>query len=98
MQKIPKCKTKYIVPQQNYLKVIKKETSDDNTINNKCEKIPQKKLKFSVNRKFGKDITNAKKVKIQKNLIENPNKNLNIEKKVILYNIIYFYRVIIIFM
>lgn len=83
MQKIPKCKTKYIIPQPNGLKVAKKEYLADESvtiINNNAEKISKKKLKFSGNRRFGNDITNAIKIKVKKNLIENSVQNSNLEK------------------
>ena len=79
MQKIPKCKTKFIIPQPNYLKISKKEQLDDN-INNNASKISQKKLKFSIGRRFGKDITNSIKENVQNNLIEASMKSINVEK------------------
>ena len=78
MQKIPKCKTKFIIPQPNYLKISKKEQQDD-TINNGASKISQKKLKFTM-RRFGKDITNSIKENVQNNLIEASMKSINVEK------------------
>ena len=78
MQKIPKCKTKFIIPQPNYLKISKKEQQDD-TINNGASKISQKKLKFTM-RHFGKDITNSIKENVQNNLIEASMKSISIDK------------------
>ena len=83
MQKIPKCKTKFIIPQPNGLKITKKEylAEESNTINiNNAQKISQKKLKFSGNRRFGKDITNAIKINVKTNLMENSINNTNLEK------------------
>ena len=57
MNKIPKCKTKYFIPQGNHLKVASKEPNKENL----APKITQKNLKFSSNRQFGKDITNSVK-------------------------------------
>ena len=79
MQKIPKCKTKFIIPQPNYLKISKKEHNDE-TINNNASKISQKKLKFSIGRRFGKDITNSIKENVQNNLIEASMKSISIDK------------------
>ena len=78
MQKIPKCKTKFIIPQPNYLKISKKDQQDD-TINNGASKISQKKLKFTM-RHFGKDITNSIKENVQNNLIEASMKSISIDK------------------
>ena len=55
MNKIPKCKSKYYIPQGNNIKVSYKEYNKENL----APKITQKNLKFSANRQFGKDITNS---------------------------------------
>ena len=55
MNKIPKCKTKFFIPQGNNLKIASKELNNENL----ALKITQKNLKFNPNRQFGKDITNS---------------------------------------
>ena len=55
MNKIPKYKTKYFIPQGNNLKITSKELNKENL----AQKITQKNLKFNSNRQFGKDITNS---------------------------------------
>ena len=54
MNRIPKCRTKYCIPQPNNIKPSKKETTKENL----AQKLSKKTLKFSANRQFGKDITN----------------------------------------
>ena len=103
MNKIPKCKTKIIIPPP-YIKVTKKESLDNNanissnfsknTMNNKANKISQKKLKYNndSSRHFGDDISSKIKNVISPNIIHNNNarKSLsNVEgDKVIIYYII----------
>jgi hypothetical protein len=85
MNKIPKCKTKSIViPQQpHYLKVNKKDISNEGNI---PHKITQKKLKFnSNNRQFGKDIT----ITLKNNNKEDQNSKANLitsNKVIQIYN------------
>ena len=55
MNKIPKCKSKYYIPQGNNIKASYKEYNKENL----APKITHKNLKFSANRQFGKDITNS---------------------------------------
>jgi hypothetical protein len=57
MNKIPKCRSKYFIPQANNIKVSQKESFKEHLV----PKITQKNLKFSGNRQFGKDITNSVK-------------------------------------
>ena len=59
MNKIPKCRTKYFIPQGNNIKVAPKDSIKEHLV----PKITQKNLKFSANRQFGKDITNANSLK-----------------------------------
>jgi hypothetical protein len=85
MNKIPKCKTKSIViPQQpHYLKVNKKDISNEGNI---PHKITQKKLKFNSNiRQFGKDIT----ITLKNNNKEDQNSKANLitsNKVIQIYN------------
>lgn len=60
MNKIPKCKSKYFIPQANNIKVTQKDSSKEHLV----PKITQKNLKFSGNRQFGKDLTNSVKSNI----------------------------------
>ena len=55
MNKIPKCRSKYFIPQANNVKVTQKELIKEHLV----PKITQKNLKFGANRQFGKDITNS---------------------------------------
>ena len=55
MNKIPKCRSKYFIPQANNVKVPQKESIRGHLV----PKITQKNLKFGANRQFGKDITNS---------------------------------------
>ena len=61
MNRIPKCKAKYIIPHQNNLKIAQKESFNEHLV----PKITQRNLKFSANRNFGKDISNSIKNNIQ---------------------------------
>ena len=58
MNKIPKCRSKYFIPQANNIKPAPKDSNREHLV----PKITQKNLKFSANRQFGKDITNSIKV------------------------------------
>lgn len=69
MNKIPKCRSKYFIPQVNNIKVTQKETIKEHLV----PKITQKNLKFSANRQFGKDITNSVKDNIHSILYNNHN-------------------------
>lgn len=56
MNKIPKCRSKFLVPSQaNNIKPAPKDSNRENLVT----KINQKNLKFSSNRQFGKDLTNS---------------------------------------
>ena len=55
MNKIPKCRSKYFMPQANNLKIATKDILKEHL----APKITQKNLKFSASRQFGKDITNS---------------------------------------
>jgi hypothetical protein len=56
MNKIPKCRSKYLVPSQaNNLKPAPKDSNREHL----ASKITQKNLKFNSNRQFGKDLTNS---------------------------------------
>jgi len=55
MNKIPKCRSKYFIPQANNIKPAPKDSTREHLV----PKITQKNLKFSANRQFGKDITNS---------------------------------------
>ena len=68
MNKIPKCRSKYFIPQVNNLKMAPKDSFKEHLV----PKITQKNLKFSSNRQFGKDITNAMKETIH-NIYNNHN-------------------------
>ena len=58
MNKIPKCRSKYLVPSQaNNLKPAPKDSNREHLVS----KITQKNLKFNSNRQFGKDLTNSTK-------------------------------------
>ena len=57
MNKIPKCRSKYFMPQANNLKIATKDILKEHL----APKITQKNLKFSASRQFGKDITNSVK-------------------------------------
>ena len=69
MNKIPKCRSKYFIPQVNNIKVTQKETIKEHLV----PKITQKNLKFSANRQFEKDITNSVKDNIHSILYNNHN-------------------------
>jgi len=59
MNKIPKCRSKYLVSSQaNNLKPAPKDSNREHLV----PKITQKNLKFTSNRQFGKDLTNSVKV------------------------------------
>ena len=66
MNRIPKCKPKFIIPHQNNLKITQKESFNEHLV----PKITQRNLKFSANRNFGKDISNS-----IKNNVSNLNSN-----------------------
>lgn len=57
MNKIPKCRSKYFIPQGNNIRVSQRDSNKEQL----APKITQKNLKFSANRQFGKDITNSVK-------------------------------------
>ena len=57
MNKIPKCRSKYFIPQDNNIKVVHRDSIKEHLV----PKITQKNLKFNNNRQFGKDITNLMK-------------------------------------
>ena len=57
MNKIPKCRSKYFIPQANNVKISQRDSIKEHL----APKITQKNLKFSANRQFGKDITNSMK-------------------------------------
>ena len=54
MNRIPKCRSKYYIPQQNNIKPSQKESIKENIPIN----ISKKNIKFTSSRHFGKDITN----------------------------------------
>lgn len=60
MNRIPKYRSKYYIPQPNNIKPSKKESTKENL----AQKLSKKTLKFSANRHFGKDITNNNKSNI----------------------------------
>ena len=68
MNKIPKCRSKYFIPRVNNLKIAPKDSFKVHLV----PKITQKNLKFSANRQFGKDLTNAMKETIN-NIYNNDN-------------------------
>ena len=87
MNKIPKCRSKYFIPQANNIKVSQRESNKEKL----AQKITQKNLKFSANRQFGKDITNSLKdnihtiynnhdTKIISMVDKKPNSNIYIKK------------------
>ena len=57
MNRIPKCRSKYFIPQANNIKVSQRDSNKEQL----APKITQKNLKFSANRQFGKDIKNSVK-------------------------------------
>jgi hypothetical protein len=54
MNRIPKCRSKYYIPQPNNINPSQKESNKENL----AQKINKKTLKFNASRHFGKDITN----------------------------------------
>ena len=70
MNKVPKCKPKFLIPHQNNIKISQKESFNEHLV----PKITQRNLKFSGNRNFGKDISNS-----IKNNIKNINNNQSIK-------------------
>lgn len=54
MNRIPKCRSKYYIPQPNNINPSQKEPNKENL----AQKISKKTLKFNASRHFGKDITN----------------------------------------
>ena len=54
MNRIPKCRSKYYIPQPNNIKPAQKEYNKENLPQN----ISKKTLKFTSSRHFGKDLTN----------------------------------------
>lgn len=54
MNRIPKCRSKYYIPQPNNINPSQKESNKENL----AQKISKKTLKFNASRHFGKDITN----------------------------------------
>ena len=66
MNKVPKCKPKFLIPHQNNIKISQKESFNEHLV----PKITQRNLKFSGNRNFGKDISNS-----IKNNVKNINNN-----------------------
>lgn len=70
MNKVPKCKPKFLIPHQNNIKISQKESFNEHLV----PKITQRNLKFSGNRNFGKDISNS-----IKNNIRNTNNNQSIK-------------------
>ena len=102
MNRIPKCKTKISIPQP-FIKVTKKESLEKNSnnnhsihinnyLNNKANRISQKKLKFSndSSRHFGDDISSKIKNSISPNISNNQNnrKSLsNIDAEKVIYTI-----------
>ena len=60
MNKTPKCRSKYFIPQDNNIKVVHRDSIKEHLV----PKITQKNLKFSGNRQFGKDLTNSVKSNI----------------------------------
>ena len=77
MNKIPKCRSKYFIPQVNNLKIGPKDSFKEHLV----PKITQKNLKFSSNRQFGKDITNAMKENIHNIYINHNTKVVSIVDK-----------------
>ena len=71
MNKVPKCKPKFLIPHQNNLKISQKESFNEHLV----PKITQRNLKFSGNRNFGKDISNS--IKNNFNNVKNMNYNNN---------------------
>ena len=70
MNKVQKCKPKFLIPHQNNIKITQKESFNEHLV----PKITQRNLKFSGNRNFGKDISNS-----IKNNIRNTNNNQSIK-------------------
>ena len=66
MNKVPKCKPKFLIPHQNNIKISQKESFNEHLV----PKITQRNLIFSGNRNFGKDISNS-----IKNNVKNINNN-----------------------
>ena len=69
MNRIPKCRSKYLIPQATNLNPSQKETTKENL----AQKLSKKTLKFTSSRHFGKDITNN--IKSSVNNIYNKNSN-----------------------
>ena len=106
MNKIPKCRTKMCIPQP-FIKVTKKESLEKNSnnynnnshhinnyMNNKANKISQKKLKFSndSSRHFGDDISSKIKNSISPVITHNQNSRKsisNVGSEKVIYNILY---------
>ena len=70
MNKVQKCKPKFLIPHQNNIKITQKESFNEHLV----PKITKRNLKFSGNRNFGKDISNS-----IKNNIRNTNNNQSIK-------------------
>ena len=70
MNKVPKCKPKFLIPHQNNIKISQKESFNEHLV----PKITQRNLKFSGNRNFGKDISNS-----IKNNVKNIDNNQSIK-------------------
>ena len=77
MNRIPKYRSKYYIPQPNNIKPSKKETTKENL----AQKISKKTLKFSANRQFGKDITNNVKSNIHSIYSNHSTKIVNVMEK-----------------
>ena len=87
MDKIPKYRTKYLIPQPKNIRPSQKDYNKEYLV----QKITQKTIKFNENRQFGKDLTNSIKennhnnynnhtTKIVKIINKNSNNNIYIKK------------------
>jgi len=83
MNKIPKCRSKYYIPQANNIKVSTREGNKESL----AHKITQKNLKFTSSRQFGKDITNSSKGSIRTIYNNHDAKIVSIGDKKTNYNI-----------
>ena len=69
MNRIPKCRSKYLIPQPTNINPSQKEPTKENI----AQKLSKKALKFTSSRHFGKDITNN--IKSSVNSIYNKHNN-----------------------
>ena len=80
MNKVQKCKPKFLIPHQNNIKITQKESFNEHLV----PKITQRNLKFSGNRNFGKDISNSIKNNV-KNINNNQSTKIDSANAIIIY-------------